>query len=168
MKAIYFHGGIPGLEPGDLILPGSPNFVDGCKICDAHKAGMSHAFDPLTQYQDRVYVTTDREYARFYASKYPKGDLYSVVPVGELVVSDEDRFPTWTAPEARVVGVYDRYVQLSPKQRRTLMRRWERADREVAFARLASAPAVQETTAEDALRVRRHVGPSPAEAPDAS
>ena len=139
MSVILFHGGIPGLNAGDLILPGSPHFVDGCKVCDAHKAGMSHELEPVTQHADRVYVTTDREYARFYASKYPKGDLYSVEPVGDLAVSDEDRFPTWTAPSARVIGVYDRYVQLTWKQRRTLLRKWERADREVAFARLASA-----------------------------
>ena len=143
---IYFHGGMPGLTAGDLILPGSPNFVDGCKICDAHKAGESHEFDPLTKHADRVYVTTDREYARFYASKYPRGDLYSVEPVGELVASEEDHFPSWTVAEARVVGVYDRYVRLTHKQRRTLLRRWERADREVTFARRSPAPAVQEAT----------------------
>lgn len=142
MSVIYFHGGIPGLQPGDLIQPGNPNFIDGCKVCDAHKAGQNHAFDPLTVHQDRVYITTDKEYARFYASKYPKGDLYSVEPVGEVLASEEDRFLSWTAPEARVVGVYDRYVQLTTKQRRTLLRKWERADREVAFARLA-APALE-------------------------
>jgi hypothetical protein len=139
VTAILFHGGMPGLNPGDLILPGSPHFVDGCKVCDAHRAGESHALDPLTKHADRVYMTSDKDYARFYASKYPKGDLYSVEPVGEMVASEEDPFPSWTAPEARVVGVYDRYVQLTWKQRRTLLRRWERADREAALSRLALA-----------------------------
>ena len=134
---IYFHGGMPGLNPGDVILPGRPNFVDGCKVCDAHRAGESHVLDPLTKHADRVYMTSDRDYARFYASKYPKGDLYSVEPLGEMAVSDEDPFPSWTAPSARVVGVYDRYVQLTPKQRRTLLRRWGRVDREVVFSRLS-------------------------------
>ncbi|WP_326646599.1 hypothetical protein OG884_18390 [Streptosporangium sp. NBC_01755] len=126
------------MHRGDLVVPGRPHFVDGCDVCDAHKAGQSHEVDPLTVHQDRIYITTDREYARFYASKYPRGDLYTVDPVGELVPSQEDHFPTWHVAEARVHGVYDRYVQLTWKQRRTLMRRWERADREVWFARLAS------------------------------
>ncbi|MCC5574539.1 hypothetical protein IMZ11_02650 [Microtetraspora sp. AC03309] len=140
-EPIYFHGGKPGLKAGDLILPGMPNFVTGCPVCDAHKAGESHALEPVTKRQDRIYVTTDREYARFYASKYPKGDLYTVEPIGELVPSDEDHFPTWTAGSARVRGVYDVYVQLTTKQRATLLRRWERADREAAFARLSGEAA---------------------------
>jgi hypothetical protein len=137
---IYFHGGKPGLTPGELILPGMPNFIDGCPVCDAHKAGQQHALEPLTKHGDRVYITTDREYARFYASKYPRGDLYTVEPIGDLAPSEEDRFPTWHVEAARVRGVYDVYVQLTPKQRRTLLRRWGRADREVAFAALL-APA---------------------------
>ncbi|MFF3378181.1 hypothetical protein ACFYXF_35160 [Streptomyces sp. NPDC002680] len=28
----YFHGGVPGLDPGDLITPISPHVVDGCKV----------------------------------------------------------------------------------------------------------------------------------------
>lgn len=137
-EPIYFHGGVPGLSRGDLIVPGSPHFVEGCKVCDAHKAGQSHAIEPATKHGDRIYVTTDREYARFYASKYPRGDLYTVEPAGELVASTEDRFPTWHVESARVLGVYDVYVQLSRKQRGALLRRWERADREVAFAALTS------------------------------
>jgi hypothetical protein len=130
----YWHGGAPGLNVGDLIEPGRPHFVDGCEVCDAHRAGQDHALDPLTRHTDRVYITTDREYARFYASKYPRGDLYTVQPVGDPVPSDEDHFPAWHVPQARVVSVYDRYVALTPKQRRTLMSRWRRADREAWFA----------------------------------
>ncbi|MEV0584056.1 hypothetical protein [Nonomuraea sp. NPDC050310] len=133
----YWHGGAPGLQVGDLILPGRPNFVDGCAVCDAHRAGQSHAFDPLTQHTDRVYITTDREYARFYASKYPKGDLYTVVPVGELTLSSEDHFPSWHVAQARVVSVYDRYVTLTAKQRRTLLNRWKRADDQVWLSSVA-------------------------------
>jgi len=137
---IYFHGGKPGLSIGDLILPGSPNFVDGCPVCDAHRAGDNHPLEPVTKHADRVYITTDREYARFYASKYPRGDLYSVEPLGEIVPSDEDPFPTWHVPTARVRGLYDVYVQLTRKQRRGLVRRWEAADRAKAFARLTGGP----------------------------
>ena len=130
----YFHGGIPGLKPGDLITPHAPNVVNGCGICAAKAAGQQPhveglgVVDPLTERTDRVYITTDRDYARFYASKYPRGDLYTVEPVGDPEPSTEDHFPTWTVPAARVRSVYTRYVQLTPGQRRSLLRRWTAAD----------------------------------------
>jgi hypothetical protein len=130
----YFHGGYPGLKPGQLITPHPPNVVDGCAICAAKAAGQQPEvpglgiIDPLTDRPDRIYITTDREYARFYASKYPRGDLYTVEPVGDLEPSAEDHFPSWTVPAARVRHIYDRYVQLTPGQRRSLLRRWTAAD----------------------------------------
>jgi hypothetical protein len=139
--ARLFHGGMPGLKPGGLITPHAPNVVDGCAICAAKAAGEQPVVkglgvvDPLTERPDRVYVTSDREYARFYASKYPLGDLYVIEPVGELEPSGEDHFPSWTVPAARVVSVYDRAVRLTPHQRRTLLRRWQAADLEHAIAR---------------------------------
>ena len=125
----YWHGGIPGLRPGDLIVPSAPNYLDNCPICQAKRAGINTPLDPLTVHPDSVYLTTDREYARFYASKFPRGDLYRVEPVGEPVASDEDRFPTWRAPSARVAAVLDRCVTLTHRQRATLLNRWEAADR---------------------------------------
>lgn len=129
----YWHGGQPGLRPGDFIVPSEPHYLDDCPICQAKKAGVSTAIDPLSSRPDRVYVTTDREYARFYASKYYRGDLYCVEPLGEIEPSKEDHFPTWTCERARVVSVYDRYVQMTNKQRRSLLRRWKRADEEAGF-----------------------------------
>ncbi|MFE7273007.1 hypothetical protein [Streptomyces sp. NPDC057623] len=136
-----FHGGIPGMKPGEVITPHPPNVVDGCAICATKAAGEQPVVeglgvvDPLTERPDRVYVTTDREYARFYASKYPLGDLYVIEPVGDLEPSTEDHFPSWTVPAARVVSVYDRAVRLTPHRRRTLLRRWEAADIEHALQR---------------------------------
>ncbi|GAA2107745.1 hypothetical protein [Streptomyces synnematoformans] len=130
----YFHGGVPGLAPGDLITPHEPNYVDGCPVCEAkargeqpHVPGLGNV-DPLTARPDRIYITTDREYARYYASKYPRGDLYTVDPEGDPEPSGEDHFPAWTVSAARVRGVYDRYVQLTPARRRALLRRWTAAD----------------------------------------
>ncbi|MER5917017.1 hypothetical protein ABT124_43380 [Streptomyces sp. NPDC001982] len=127
-------GRIPGLKPGDLITPRPPHVVDGCKVCEARAAGLTattsdgQAVDPPTGRPDRVYITSDREYARFYASRYWYGDLYTVEPVGETEASTEDPWPTWCVPAARVVSVYTRAVQLTPHQRRTLLRRWAKAD----------------------------------------
>lgn len=129
----YFHGGVPGLKPGDLVTPHQPAVVDGCPICTARANGESYTdehgriIDPPTGRPDRVYVTTDREYARFYASKTWLGDLYVVEPVGQLQQSTEDPFPTWTCDAARVLSVYNRTVRLTPGQRRTLLNRWGRA-----------------------------------------
>ncbi|MEU0275977.1 hypothetical protein [Streptomyces sp. NPDC006307] len=126
----YFHGGVPGLNPGDLLAPHRPNTVDGCPICAAKAAGEQPIVpglgnvDPLTERPDRIYITTDREYARFYASKWWLGDLYAVEPMGEVEESTEDLFPTWCAQGAVVVSVVSRAVRLTGKQRRTLLRRW--------------------------------------------
>lgn len=138
-----WHGGVPGLQPGDLITPHPPNVVDGCAVCAAKAAGRQPhvpglgVVDPLTERPDRVYITSDREYARFYASKYPTGDLYLVRPVGVLEASTEDPFPTFVVPAARVVTVYSRAVRLTERQRRTLTNRWTRADEQRALRRLA-------------------------------
>lgn len=75
-----------------------------------------------------VYLTTDREYARHYASLWGRGDLYRVEAVGDLTRSTEDTIETWTAPAARVLAVYDRAVLLTWSQRRALGRRWATAD----------------------------------------
>jgi hypothetical protein len=129
-----FHGGVPGLRPGDLIEPGPPHVVDGCPICAARAQGLSYTtpglgvIDPPTGRPDRVYATSDREYARWYASKYPRGDLYVIELLGDVDVSTEDRFPTWCAPAARVRSIYDRYVLLTPAQRRRMSNRWTLAD----------------------------------------
>lgn len=125
----YFHGGKPGLRVGDLAIPGPPNFLDDCPICQEVKAGRSTPFEQPTGSPDRLYITTDKAYARFYASKFPYGSLYVVKPVGELEPSTEDRFPTWKVAEAVVRSVYDRGVVLTPSQRRVLFRRWGQADR---------------------------------------
>lgn len=90
----YYHGGIPGLKPGDLITPHTPNVVDGCAICAAKAAGQQP----------------------------------HVPGLGVIEPSAEDHFPTWTVPAAHVRHVYDRYVQLTPGQRRSLWRRWTTAD----------------------------------------
>ncbi|MDX2645064.1 hypothetical protein PV341_16125 [Streptomyces sp. PA03-1a] len=141
LPARYFHGGIPGLRPGDLLTPHEPNFVDGCPICTAKAAGQQpHVpglgiVDPLTERPDRVYLTSDREYARWYASLFPRGDLYVVEPVGDVEPSTEDLFPSWAVEAARVRTVYDRYVQLTRQQRRALNRRWTALD----FARQAAS-----------------------------
>jgi len=122
-----YHGGVGGLGPGDLIEPGraADRYVAGCPTCAAHDAGEHHAFDPRTP-DGRVYCTTDREYARYYASRAVKGWLYSVEPTGPLHEAEEgDLGATWWSEHPlRVRGVIDRAVRLTDRQRRRLFMRW--------------------------------------------
>lgn len=136
MTPRYWHGGAPGLRPGDLIQPGHERRQhDGCRFCEARANGQAvvapdgSLIDAPTERPDRVYITGDRDYARFYASLYGRGDLYRVEPVGVCEPSTEDHFDTWCAEAARVVAVVDRAVLLTPGQRRSLDRKWAAADR---------------------------------------
>lgn len=113
----YFHGGTPGLKVGDLIEPRQPgdagHLVDGCPTCEARKSGQPLPTDNLDP--SKVYVTTDREYARIYAAGYPNGALYVVEPMGDLTPSP-DPVPSWGCSAAFVTGVYDAVVRMTPAQ----------------------------------------------------
>jgi len=121
-----YHGGVPGLRIGDHIRPGHSrdDRHPGCAICEARAAGAPTPIDPASVRQDRVYVTEDREYARYHASLYGRGDLYQVATVGDVERSGEDEFPSYVCERAEVVAVYARAVILTWQQRRSLYRRW--------------------------------------------
>lgn len=122
----YWHGGAPGLKPGDLITPqplgAGGHLVDDCPTCEARKAGAP--LDTDDNNPDWVYVTTDREYARLYAAGYPRGGLYRVEPIGQMHdrTGDHDPLPSWGVEKARVLVVYDAVVIPTPSQ----WRRWLR------------------------------------------
>lgn len=121
----YFHGGAPDLRVGDVIRP-QPRDVtahlrDDCPTCEARRLGEPLADDDLDP--TKVYVTTEREYARVYAAGYPLGALYVVEPVGELTPSP-DPVPSWGCDEARVLAIYDRCVTFTPKDVRRAMRKY--------------------------------------------
>ncbi|MEU7092951.1 hypothetical protein [Kitasatospora aureofaciens] len=126
----YFHGGVPGLSIGDRIVPHPPRVHPGCAECEARAAGRQirmpdgRLSEPPTRHPDRVYLTTDRTYAAWYASRSWLGDLYRVQPEGDVVESDEDPFPTFIATSAVIVQVVERAVRLTDKDRRRLDRRW--------------------------------------------
>lgn len=132
-----FHGGVPGLRPGDLIEPRSAgdtgHLVDGCPTCEARRAGRQLDTDPNDPRW--VYVTTDRQYARVYAAGYPRGALYRVEAVGDLTPTDDDPVPSWSAPAARVVAVLDPLVIIKAAEVRRLLRRWGVAETTALAAR---------------------------------
>lgn len=124
-----WHGGFPGLRIGQTLdASHGHRHLSSCPLCHDRLAGTAVALDPLPGQPGRIYLTTDREYARYYASLAHYGDLYQVEAVGELVVSDEDRFPAWTAQAAVVTSVYARAVLLTDGQRKALLKRWLAAD----------------------------------------
>lgn len=129
----WYHGGVDGLRPGDKITPGHVRkHHDGCHICAARAAqadgGPAPAIDPLAEHPEHVYITSDRLYAKHYASLYGRGDLYQVVPDGETWHSDEDSFSTMRCASATVVAALDRAVLLTRKERQRLYEQWGLAD----------------------------------------
>ena len=137
MTPRLWHGGIPGLRPGDLIEPGHARRVhDGCPWCEARAEGLAGpgGIDGPSREPGGVYLTTSREYARHYASLWGRGDLYRVEPVGDLTRSTEDTIESYTAPAARVIAVYARAVLLTWTQRRAIVREWAAADHAAGVA----------------------------------
>lgn len=156
MTARYYHGGVPGLNVGDIIVSSPPRITDGCPICLARAKGQTLTvgeyrrfaasqgpkgasilkmlegapdnapIDPPSRIQG-VYITTDIDYATFYAAR-SGGDLYEVAPIGALQMSREDHFPSWIVSESRVIKILRRNVQLSRQERRYMTRKWEKAD----------------------------------------
>lgn len=145
MSVRYWHGGMPGLRVGDLIEPGHERATrDDCPICDARRVGASLAagnaiIDAPSAHRDRIYITTDRLYAKHYASLYGRGDLYRVEPIGDLLRPTEDSYETYAVTAARVVSVYDRAVLLTWSERRRLYREWGQADLDHAAAQRDSS-----------------------------
>ena len=84
--------------------------------------------DPPSKEQ-AVYLTTDRDYARWYAARSGNGDLYRVTPVGLMTKSVEDPFLSYTVDRARVLEVIERGVHLLRADRRAILKRWKKADR---------------------------------------
>lgn len=124
--AKLYHGGVGGLWVGGVIEPDNAHMrhVEGCQQCAAQAAGVFvKGFDPPTP-ERWVYATTDREYARYYASRAVRGNLYVVALVGDVEESVEDPFPTWRGRQAVVRRVPEQSITLTMRQRRKLFLRW--------------------------------------------
>jgi len=99
-----YHGGVPGLLPGEKLQPPSLSGVPSCS-----------RFDSQHCQPDRVYLTTDSEEAAVYAALAPwhgHGDVYEVEPDGGLEPEaiSEDGTGSYAAPAATVVAVVRRAI----------------------------------------------------------
>ncbi|MFE9448351.1 hypothetical protein [Streptomyces sp. NPDC006739] len=104
----FFHGGISGLKPGDLILPPAATGTTRTLAEYSEQLGAAHVR------RDRVYLTTGRDVAKVYAAFYPDGSLYEVEPDGDLT-SDPDcavAGVSFECPAARVLRVVNPVVLL--------------------------------------------------------
>ena len=100
----YYHGGIPGLNKGDILLPplvtGKSTLLEYSREIDPNGA----------QQNDRVYITTDKLAADMFAFVYPNGDTYKVVPIGDLE-NDPDCLEdglSFQCSQAKVIAVLRR------------------------------------------------------------
>lgn len=116
MTGRLYHGGAPGRRRGDLLLPPSKTGLTRTTRTESVRAG----FGNVTQRNDRVYVTTDRELAHACAGVWTAdgvsvggGVLYRVQAFGDLE-PDED-LPglgiSFQLPGAVVLAVIDAYVR---------------------------------------------------------
>ncbi|GGS81773.1 hypothetical protein [Streptomyces griseoviridis] len=108
MTARYFHGGFPGMEPGDRILP--PDVTGTERRLSSYAAVLGGpAYAART---DVVYLTTDRQVAKAYAAFYPDGALYEVLPEDTVEADPDCRTPGLSiqCPAALVVAVTDPVV----------------------------------------------------------
>lgn len=115
----YWHGGVPGLVKGSLVLPRSATGVGGLAAY-ADAVGAPEYF----RRDDVVYVTSGRDIARAYAAMYPNGGLYEVAPVGE-VEADPDHLGvgvSFMASSAVVLSVVDPLVWVRSRSRDAWLR----------------------------------------------
>lgn len=116
----YWHGGVPGLRPGDTIRPAARLRATPLiyAVSHAHPSGEAYSADP-----DLAYVTTDKTLAKAFAAKALHaagvgGDLYNVRPRGPLEPDpDYDHHPgtSFTCTAAKIVAVVERGLTLTPE-----------------------------------------------------
>ena len=99
-SAIYYHGGVPGMFPGRILLPPSMTSFRAEHAARARAGSIGRA--------DRVYVTTSVEAAAMYASLYPRrsgGTVYRVEPIGVIEDDSDCHVPglSYACDRARIV-----------------------------------------------------------------
>ncbi len=96
----FYHGGVKRLKIGDVILPPS--------VTGKRNIGKNVSAGDITDGHckpDKVYITTDLNSAKVYASSMPFGDVYVVEPNG-LIEPDIDALGiSFICDSAKVVSI---------------------------------------------------------------
>jgi hypothetical protein len=135
----FYHGGKPGLQPGDLIL--SPSVTKSKPT-----VGRVASADVKRKHRDdRVFITPDAKFALFFAAMHPSGEgvVYQVEPMGDLEVD-----PHWELINSEGTGYRE------TKQCESVVATVKVPDGMFAEARLLVAPAKEnkwERTQREAL-----------------
>ena len=106
-ETTWFHGGVPGLARGALLLPPSETGNAALLHYAREVAGAS-----APQRADRVYLTREYLLACVYAGMLPGGDVYEAVPEGAIEPDPDCALPGLSiqCARARVVRVARRGV----------------------------------------------------------
>lgn len=107
----YFHGGIPGLNVGDMILPPSVTGTTRDMADELTQLAAPHLIRP-----DMVYATTVQDVARGFAAMHPDGALYRVEMVGDVQPDPDMPVTSVMGPSARVVEVVKARVILAHRR----------------------------------------------------
>lgn len=125
-----WHGGAPGLNVGDRLLPPTATGLVRTRADQSAEAGLSQ----ISQRRDRVYVTTDRELAKVFARQWFDGTrvrshgwLY-LVEVEQADLEDDDDLRSlpgvsYQAATGFVLAVKDRGVRDDPSASRRALER---------------------------------------------
>lgn len=93
----WYHGGVPGLEVGELLLP--PD------ISGTRHTLSAYASEPHGQRRDVVYLARIQDHARAYAALYPDGAVYRAEPIGATEPDPDAPGFSVMCAQARVVEV---------------------------------------------------------------
>lgn len=99
-STVYFHGGIPGLVPGDLLL--SPEESGTKNTLSTYARGLAA---PNGTRRDVVYLSERQDTARAFAAFYPDGALYQAEPLGPIEPDPDAPTAAVMVPRAVVVAV---------------------------------------------------------------
>ena len=102
----YFHGGVRNLKIGGEVLPPSITTQEtlGPFLPEDYKAKKHYR-------HDKVFVTTDLNAARVFASSYPLGDVYEVLPKGEMIPDPDAPDVGFMCDSAEIKSVVQRKVK---------------------------------------------------------
>ncbi len=103
----YWHGGFPGLKPGDLIIP--PTESGAARTLTGYRSLPGYGADHIRP--DRVHLTTERGSAKAFAAAYPNGALYQAEPIGEIEADPDAPDEAIRCERARVISVDDPFVR---------------------------------------------------------
>lgn len=105
----YYHGGVAGLEPGQVLLPPAAGGQE--------RRPLSFFFRKTTDparsaRRDRVYITTELDAAALFAKGCAGGSVYRVEPVGPLE-PDPSAQACFTVSSAKVLAVEQRDLHVT-------------------------------------------------------